>query len=180
VVKDSGGRPVPDAELAVVVVDEAILALSNYQLADPLSVFYTDRTADIWSIYGRASIVLTNPQGLAESRRAESATLSRKEAVMEGTSCSSNADDDRQRSRYGSIRRRTNPYSRAHGLQSAGDLCPCEYTDAEGTAEVRECPVTWRVTGSDAGCRGRWARLAWLRPTGRQVADGATFGAHVS
>ena len=30
-VKDADGQPVPDAELAVVVVDEAILALTNYQ-----------------------------------------------------------------------------------------------------------------------------------------------------
>ena len=37
----------PGAELAVVVVDEAILALSNYQLADPLSIFYADRPPDL-------------------------------------------------------------------------------------------------------------------------------------
>ena len=42
-VKDAGGQPVSEAEVAVVVVDEAILALSNYQLADPLATFYTDR-----------------------------------------------------------------------------------------------------------------------------------------
>ncbi len=29
------------------VVDEAILALTNYQLTDPLTVFYTDRPP-IW------------------------------------------------------------------------------------------------------------------------------------
>ena len=35
ILTDADGRPVADAELAVVVVDEAILALTNYQLADP-------------------------------------------------------------------------------------------------------------------------------------------------
>ncbi len=35
-VRDARGLPVSDAELAVVVVDEAILALTNYQLANPL------------------------------------------------------------------------------------------------------------------------------------------------
>ncbi|MCB0158472.1 MAG: sulfatase-like hydrolase/transferase, partial [Caldilineaceae bacterium] len=40
---DAGGAPVADAELAVVVVDEAILALTNYTLADPLAVFYPPR-----------------------------------------------------------------------------------------------------------------------------------------
>jgi uncharacterized protein YfaS (alpha-2-macroglobulin family) len=52
---DAQGRPVAGAELAVVVVDEAILALSNYQLADPMVVFYRDRPADLSSNYGRAS-----------------------------------------------------------------------------------------------------------------------------
>ncbi len=37
---DAQGQPVSGAEVAVVVVDEAILALSNYQLADPISIFY--------------------------------------------------------------------------------------------------------------------------------------------
>jgi uncharacterized protein YfaS (alpha-2-macroglobulin family) len=62
---DAGGRPVPDAELAVVVVDEAILALTNYQLADPVATFYRTRAADAGSYYGRASIVLASPEALA-------------------------------------------------------------------------------------------------------------------
>jgi uncharacterized protein YfaS (alpha-2-macroglobulin family) len=69
VLKDAMGRPVPDAELAVVVVDEAILALSNYQLPDPLDIFYTQRPADLSSSYGRASIVLAEPQALADEYR---------------------------------------------------------------------------------------------------------------
>ena len=66
-VKDANGLPVPDAELAVVVVDEAILALTNYQLSDPLSVFYADRPSYLSSIYSRASIILADPQALARS-----------------------------------------------------------------------------------------------------------------
>ncbi len=64
-VKDVHGRAVPDAELAVMVVDEAILALTNYQLSDPLSVFYADRPSYLSSVYGRTSIVLADPQALA-------------------------------------------------------------------------------------------------------------------
>ena len=63
-VKDANGQPVPDAELAVVVVDEAILALTNYQPIDPLSIFYTERGSDVLSLYGRSSMVLANPQAL--------------------------------------------------------------------------------------------------------------------
>src|SRR5262249_53700856 len=39
-VRDAGGRPVANAELAVVVVDEAQLALTDYRLPDPLEAFY--------------------------------------------------------------------------------------------------------------------------------------------
>jgi len=67
VVTGADGKPVPDAELAVVVVDEAILALSNYQMADLISIFYTDRGMDWDSTYGRASITLVDPQALAQA-----------------------------------------------------------------------------------------------------------------
>ncbi len=64
---DADGQPVSDAELAVVVVDEAILALTNYQLADPISVFYRHRSSDLSSRYSRASIILIDPMALAEA-----------------------------------------------------------------------------------------------------------------
>jgi uncharacterized protein YfaS (alpha-2-macroglobulin family) len=63
---DMDGEPVSNAELAVVVVDEAILALTNYQLADPITVFYTQRGSDVRSHYTRASIVLVDPYTLSE------------------------------------------------------------------------------------------------------------------
>ena len=64
-VTDANGQPVPDTELAVVVVDEAILALTNYQLTDPMSIFYTDRPSYLSGVYGRSSIVLVDPLALA-------------------------------------------------------------------------------------------------------------------
>ena len=63
--KDANGQPVSDAELAVVVVDEAILALTNYQMVDPISIFYAERASGVMSVYGRSSILLANPQILA-------------------------------------------------------------------------------------------------------------------
>jgi uncharacterized protein YfaS (alpha-2-macroglobulin family) len=63
-VVDAAGQPVADAELAVVVVDEAVLALSNYQLTDPLTVFYASRSANLSSTYGRSSLVLANPESI--------------------------------------------------------------------------------------------------------------------
>ncbi|UCF61383.1 MAG: hypothetical protein JSV37_01530, partial [Anaerolineaceae bacterium] len=65
VLKDASGEPVSGAELAVVVVDEAILALTNYQMRDPISLFYLNRSPDLRSQYGRASIILVDPLALA-------------------------------------------------------------------------------------------------------------------
>jgi uncharacterized protein YfaS (alpha-2-macroglobulin family) len=64
-VKDARGLPVADAELAVIVVDESVLALTNYQLQDPMSIFYAERYSALSSVYGRASIILSDPQALA-------------------------------------------------------------------------------------------------------------------
>jgi hypothetical protein len=63
--KDARGEPVSDAEVAVVVVDEAILALTDYSLTDPISVFYLDRPSYLTGTYGRASIILADPQSMA-------------------------------------------------------------------------------------------------------------------
>jgi hypothetical protein len=63
--KDAAGNPVPGAEVAVVVVDEAILALTNYQAQDPLTVFYQERGSGLSTFYGRASILLDNPLDLS-------------------------------------------------------------------------------------------------------------------
>ncbi len=59
-VVDANGMPVENAELAVVVVDEAILALTNYTLANPLDTFYRPMSAGVDSYYGRNSIVLAS------------------------------------------------------------------------------------------------------------------------
>ncbi len=43
--------PVAGGELAIVVVDEAILALTNYQLSDPVATFYSQRGSNLSSYY---------------------------------------------------------------------------------------------------------------------------------
>src|SRR5206468_6929582 len=42
-VRDASGNPVTGSELAVVVVDEAVLALTNYRIGDPITEFYVQR-----------------------------------------------------------------------------------------------------------------------------------------
>jgi uncharacterized protein YfaS (alpha-2-macroglobulin family) len=65
VATDAAGEPVEDAELAVVVVDEAVLALTGYRIANPLAVFYAERGSGMESVYSRSNIVLADPEMLA-------------------------------------------------------------------------------------------------------------------
>jgi uncharacterized protein YfaS (alpha-2-macroglobulin family) len=60
-VKDASGRPVAGGELAVVVVDESVLALSGYKLDDPLSIFYAERGADVSDYHLRKDVQLADP-----------------------------------------------------------------------------------------------------------------------
>jgi len=64
VVRDAKGQPVSGAELAIAVVDEAVLALTSYQMADPISVFYSQRAGGASDHHTRANIVLVNPEEL--------------------------------------------------------------------------------------------------------------------
>ena len=52
------------AEVAVVVVDEAVLALTNYDPADPVSIFYAERSPDVSDYHTRSQIVLASPEDL--------------------------------------------------------------------------------------------------------------------
>ncbi|MGQ9492626.1 MAG: alpha-2-macroglobulin family protein [Anaerolineae bacterium] len=65
-VKDASGKPVQGAELAIVVVDEAILSLTNYQLADPVATFYQRRSAGVADYHLRGYILLVEPSKLVE------------------------------------------------------------------------------------------------------------------
>jgi uncharacterized protein YfaS (alpha-2-macroglobulin family) len=62
--RDAAGKPVANGEVAVVVVDEGVLALSNYQLRDPLNTFYQQRGADVGNYHLRQNVVLTKPGDL--------------------------------------------------------------------------------------------------------------------
>jgi uncharacterized protein YfaS (alpha-2-macroglobulin family) len=61
-VRDSDGVPVSGAEVAVVVVDEAVLSLTGYQLPDPVAAFYGPRYEQRYLDHLRSSLVLANPE----------------------------------------------------------------------------------------------------------------------
>ncbi|MBA3821217.1 MAG: hypothetical protein H0X17_20200, partial [Deltaproteobacteria bacterium] len=61
VVRDAAGRPVANADAAVIVVDEAILALTGYTFPDPVATFYGHRGTDTRDHYLRAHVKLAKP-----------------------------------------------------------------------------------------------------------------------
>ena len=63
----------PDAELAVAVVDEAILALTGYDIPDPITTFYAERGTDVTDAHNRGYIVLANPMQLEDQVTANTA-----------------------------------------------------------------------------------------------------------
>ncbi len=65
VVTGPDGAPVVGAELAVVAVDEAVLALTGYRLPDPLSAFYAARGDGVSSHHLRQWVRLVDPAALA-------------------------------------------------------------------------------------------------------------------
>ena len=65
------GRPVAGADVAVVVVDEAVLGLTGYRLPDPLEVFYPNRPPGVTDVHLRASVLLANPDDLPGAQENE-------------------------------------------------------------------------------------------------------------
>ncbi|HKY45351.1 MAG TPA: alpha-2-macroglobulin family protein [Pyrinomonadaceae bacterium] len=58
-VKDATGAPLSGGEVAVVVVDEAVLALTNYKIDDPVSAFYVDRSEEVEDVRMRGKVWLS-------------------------------------------------------------------------------------------------------------------------
>lgn len=68
-VTDAAGAGV-EAEVAVVVVDEAVLALSGYELQDPLTLFYAARGQGVTDYRLRDHVKLANPEIMAQAAAA--------------------------------------------------------------------------------------------------------------
>ena len=68
-VNDAGGEPVEGAGVLLIAVDEAVLAVSGYELIDPIDVFYRPRTARLDAARSRRTIVLENAHWLQDQIR---------------------------------------------------------------------------------------------------------------
>ncbi len=181
---DADGQPVPDAELAVVVVDEAILALTGYQLADPLAVFYAERPADVDSRYGRDSIVLANPEalaGAARGRRRRCCSRDRWCDAATGRADGGDAALPQREAEHGRGCSRADP--RAHRFQPPGHLRPrgahrCQRRGPGGGDAARQ---PHPLPGHGRGRRRR--QPLWLgrgQPHRPAAAHGPALGAALS
>ena len=72
-VADADGEPVAGADVALVVVDEALLSLIGYDLPDPLAAFYPPQLGGLYAVYGRGTVVLTRV--VAQEDEAASTTV---------------------------------------------------------------------------------------------------------
>ena len=82
-VNDAGGAPVEGANVLLIVVDEAVLAVSGYELLDPIDVFYRPWTARLHTARGRGSILLESPQDLLRLVEEDFAEAVAEEAMAE-------------------------------------------------------------------------------------------------
>ena len=82
-VNDAGGAPVEGANVLLIVVDEAVLAVSGYELLDPIDVFYRPRTARLHTARGRGTILLESPQDLLRLIEEDFAEADAEEAMAE-------------------------------------------------------------------------------------------------
>ncbi|HYY56397.1 MAG TPA: alpha-2-macroglobulin family protein, partial [Pyrinomonadaceae bacterium] len=76
-VRDAASRAVAGSEVAVVVVDESVLALTGYRLEDPLAIFYAQRSADVTDYHLREKVMLSNPEILIAQMQARGGAAGR-------------------------------------------------------------------------------------------------------
>lgn len=77
-VTGADGKPVPNAEVALVVADEAILALTDHHIPDPIEAFYPQRSPDVSDAALRQYVYLSDPAALADG------SLGMRSAMNEG------------------------------------------------------------------------------------------------
>jgi uncharacterized protein YfaS (alpha-2-macroglobulin family) len=70
-VTDAGGKAVAESEVALVVVDEAVLALTGYAIPDPVATFYASREGGASDFHSRQYVLLAKPAEIELSQALE-------------------------------------------------------------------------------------------------------------
>ncbi len=82
-VTDADGQPAAGSEVALFAVDEAILALTGYELRDPIDSFYLNRPPGVSDHYFREHLLLaTLEEALAQADKAGGAGMSTRTMEM--------------------------------------------------------------------------------------------------
>jgi uncharacterized protein YfaS (alpha-2-macroglobulin family) len=142
VLRDAAGGPVANGEAAVVVVDEAVLALTGYRLPDPIEVFYARRGAEVTDHRLRSHVLLARPDELQapsseQTDRLRSLGYVQAGAVMEMAAPASAPAPRMMRSKAMASEDRAAEPIRARTDFSALALFAASLpTDAEGRARV--------------------------------------------
>lgn len=140
-VTDAGGAPVPNAEVVLIAVDEAVLSLSGYQLRDPISTFYRSVGAQLSPELVRQSIILANPDlldsgieqaGVEELDVMEEESMSDDAAFESEAAVPSAAPDIRAGGEGGSAE----PIGVRSNFDALAVFAPEETTGADGTISV--------------------------------------------
>ncbi len=79
------GSPAVNSEVALVMVDEAVLALTGYQIANPVDTFYANREPGVTDAHSRESVLLVDLSQLANQAADQTrATTTNKAMALEG------------------------------------------------------------------------------------------------
>ncbi|HEY9793332.1 MAG TPA: alpha-2-macroglobulin family protein [Candidatus Obscuribacterales bacterium] len=82
VLKDAEGKPIANGDVAVVVVDESVLALSGYKLPDPITIFYSERYPFVNDFHIRQSVQV--PSDFAEETSSRARYIPVAQAMRHG------------------------------------------------------------------------------------------------
>jgi len=137
--KDANGNAAKESEIAVVVVDESILWLTDYKLGDPISSFYSDRAGDTTDYHSRKRVLLATDLELSRgsitgrqvlelpmNARSYDSLVRLKAGVMEETVTVSASAASIERT----------PLALRQNFNALAVFAPAVRTDANGRAQV--------------------------------------------
>lgn len=138
-VSDAEGAPVGGADVLLIVVDEAVLALSGYELMDPIDVFYRPWGVYLGAVRGRGLILLEDPRGPSEevnlgSGPAEEVAVA--EAAMDGEEMGADDMGDADSRRADGAVQGELPIDVRQNLDALALFDPKAVTDARGRVTV--------------------------------------------
>ncbi|GMU56021.1 MAG: hypothetical protein AMXMBFR33_51670 [Candidatus Xenobia bacterium] len=146
-ITDPAGQGVAGAEVALFVVDEAVLSLTGYQFPDPLNVFYGQRGAGVSDFHLRQYVLLAEldqlQQAVEEKQRdgrmnggvvpMPAAAPAARRAKSEALTSAEMADDE---GRAGKDKDASSPIAVRTDFNPLALFAPVVRTDASGKASV--------------------------------------------